>query len=110
MIGKLFTTLILQLSLINGELDFAVHIQGKPNKNGTISYLTILRLGGNDAADVLADRHGMVNMGEIIPDTGYYLLRTRDNSRSRRSVRDLSAVFTRDPEVDWSQFQGANIR
>ena len=76
----------------------------------TRSYLTTLRLGGNDAADVLADRHGMVNMGEIIPDTGYYLLRTRDNSRSRRSVRDLSAVFTRDPEVDWSEFQGANIR
>ena len=72
--------------------------------------LTSPRLGGNDAADVLADRHGMVNMGEIIPDTGYYLLRTRDNSRSRRSVRDLSAVFTRDPEVDWSEFQGANIR
>ena len=52
----------------------------------------------------------MVNMGEIIPDTGYYLLRTRENSRRRRSVRDLSEVFTRDPEVDWSQFQGANIR
>jgi len=93
MIGKLVTTLIIQLALINGELDFAVHIQG----------------GGN-AADKLADRHGMVNMGEIIPATGYFLLRTRENSRRRRSVRDLSSVFTQDPEVDWSQFQGANIR
>ena len=66
--------------------------------------------GGENAADKLADRHGMVNMGEIIPDTGYFLLRTRENSRRRRSVRDLSSVFTQDPEVDWSQFQGANIR
>ena len=32
MIGKLVTTLIIQLALINGELDFAVHIQGKANE------------------------------------------------------------------------------
>ena len=32
MIGKLVTILIIQLALINGELDFAVHIQGKPKK------------------------------------------------------------------------------
>ena len=113
MIGKLVTTLIIQLAFINGELDFAVHIQGKPKQISSVTRAcntTSFHLGGNDAADKLADRHGMVNMGEIIPDTGYYLLRTRENSRRRRSVRDLSAVFTRDPEVDWSQFQGANIR
>ena len=52
----------------------------------------------------------MVNMGEIIPETGFYLLRTRENNRRRRSVRDLSGVFSADPEVDWAQFQGANIR
>ena len=32
MIGKLVTTLIIQLALIHGELDFAIHIQGKLKK------------------------------------------------------------------------------
>lgn len=81
-----------------------------PKSVKCLSCLTIVCSGGGNAADKLADRHGMVNMGEIIPATGYFLLRTRENSRRRRSVRDLSSVFTQDPEVDWSQFQGANIR
>jgi hypothetical protein len=32
-------------------------------------------------------RHGLVNVGEILPDSGYYLLRTRDNARHKRSLR-----------------------
>ena len=111
MIGKLVTTLFIQLALINGELDFAVHIQGITIYHYFYSNLeTTCTSGGKDAADKLADRHGMVNMGEIIPETGFYLLRTRENNRRRRSVRDLSGVFSAEPEVDWAQFQGANIR
>ena len=33
--------------------------------------------GGTEAAEKLAEKHHMVNMGEIIPETGYFLLRTR---------------------------------
>ena len=65
----------------------------------------------------------MVNMGEIIPETGYFLLRTKvlgqlppfsphlmlgwfqENSRRKRSLGDLKKVFRADAEVDWSEFQ-----
>ena len=36
--------------------------------------------GGDGAANKLADKHDMVNMGEIIPESGYYLLRSVDTS------------------------------
>ena len=91
MIGKLVTTLFIQLALINGELDFAVHIQGIIIYHYFYSNLeTTCTSGGKDAADKLADRHGMVNMGEIIPETGFYLLRTRENNRRRHS--DISVM------------------
>ncbi len=32
-------------------------------------------------------RHGLVNVGEILPDSRFYLLRTRDNARHKRSIR-----------------------
>ena len=32
--------------------------------------------GGSSAAEKLAAKHQMVNMGEIIPDSGYFLLRS----------------------------------
>ena len=31
--------------------------------------------GGDEAADKVAAKHHMINMGEIIPQSGYYLLR-----------------------------------
>ena len=52
----------------------------------------------------------MVNMGEIIPETGYFLLRTKENTRRKRSLRDLKEVFKTDTEVDWSEFQAAKVR
>ena len=48
------------LTVALGELDFALHIKG-----------------GSEAANRLAEKHQMVNMGEIIPETGYFLLRTK---------------------------------
>jgi hypothetical protein len=38
-------------------------------------------------------RHGLVNVGEILPDSRFYLLRTRDNARHRRSIRYNMPVF-----------------
>ena len=81
------------LSTVMGELDFAVHLEG-----------------GSAAADCLAAKHGMQNMGEVIPDTNYFLLRTLDNSRHKRSVRNLTHVFDKDPEVDWAEFQAPKVR
>jgi len=71
------------------ELEFAVHVKE----------------GGAAAADRVAAKHGMANMGEVIPESGYYLLRTVANSRRRRSVGHLTHLFTHDTEVDWSEFQ-----
>ena len=81
------------LSNVMGELDFAVHVEG-----------------GSVAADVLAERHHMKNLGEVIPDTNYFLLRTLDNARRKRSVANLSFVFEKDPEVDWAEFQTPKVR
>eukprot|EP00092_Neocalanus_flemingeri_P004458 GFUD01004797.1.p1 GENE.GFUD01004797.1~~GFUD01004797.1.p1 ORF type:complete len:1325 (+),score=279.92 GFUD01004797.1:106-4080(+) len=76
------------LSTVLGELEFAVHVKG-----------------GNVVADIIAAKHGMQNMGEVIPNTNYFLLRTLDNSRKKRSVRNITHVFEMDTEVDWSEFQ-----
>jgi hypothetical protein len=38
-------------------------------------------------------RHGLVNVGEILPDSRFYLLRTRDNARHKRSIRYNRTVF-----------------
>ena len=81
------------LSTVMGELDFAVHVEG-----------------GSSAADKLAEKHHMKNMGEVIPDTNYFLLRTLDNSRRKRSVKNLTHVFDTDPEVDWAEYQSPKIR
>ena len=81
------------LSSVMGELDFAVHVEG-----GTL------------AADKLAEKHHMQNMGEVIPDTNFFLLRTLENSRRKRSVSNLTHVFDMDPEVDWAEFQAPKVR
>ena len=63
-----------------GELDFAVHVKGAANTIFIPSlhiYTGYFLLGGPDAAERLAEKHHMVNMGEIIPETGYFLLRTK---------------------------------
>jgi len=86
----LFTSL---LAVTLGELDFAIHVKG-----------------GTEAANRLAEKHHMVNMGEIIPETGYFLLRTKENTRRKRSLRDLKEVFKTDTVVDWSEFQAAKVR
>ena len=73
------------------EMDFAVHVKG-----------------GHDAAESLARRHLMKNMGEIIPDTNYYWLRSLEKSRKKRSLRNLTQAFDMDEEVDvltWTSLQ-----
>eukprot|EP00092_Neocalanus_flemingeri_P014184 GFUD01015303.1.p1 GENE.GFUD01015303.1~~GFUD01015303.1.p1 ORF type:complete len:647 (+),score=141.20 GFUD01015303.1:124-2064(+) len=85
--------LLFLLCPVMGELDIAVHVEG-----------------GRAAADILAARHAMQNLGEIIPDTNYYLLRRVEHSRQRRSVRNLSHVFDTDYEVDWAEVQTHRVR
>ena len=72
----IFFTSFLTVAL--GELDFAVHVQGD------IIFIKLfscspshLLSGGTEAAEKLAEKHQMVNMGEIIAETGYFLLRTK---------------------------------
>ena len=74
-------------------MDFAVHVKG-----------------GQAAAENLARRHLMKNMGEIIPDTNYYWLRSLETSRKKRSLRNLSQAFDMDEEVDWMEFQSPKLR
>jgi len=80
--------LIYMLHLTSAELDWAVHVKG-----------------GIKAADSLAKKHEMVNVGEIIPDTNYFLLRSNPGSRTKRSLREIESVFNEDPDIDWAQFQ-----
>lgn len=79
--------------LTAAELDWAVHVKG-----------------GREAADLIAKRHNMKNMGEIIADTNYYLLRTKDNARRKRSVSDLEDVFSSEKDVDWAEYQSGKER
>ena len=57
------------LTVALGELDFAVRIPG-----------------GSEATNRLAEKHQMVNMGEIIPETGYFLMRTKVSQLPSHSV------------------------
>merc|ERR1719189_1650498 len=75
------------------ELEWAVHVKG-----------------GAEMADKLAQRHGMKNLGEIIPQTNYYLLRTINIHRSKRSISDLDDIFSMDDDVDWAEYQTPKIR
>lgn len=76
MIVRIAAVILTNLATILGELDFAVHVQGgKEMTNifcGNCKYFP----GGSSAAEKLAAKHQMVNMGEIIPDSGYFLLRS----------------------------------
>jgi len=75
------------------ELEWAVHVKG-----------------GALQADLLAQKHDMMNVGEIIPQTNYFLFRTKDNARRKRSVSDLEEIFSSDVEVDWAEFQAPKVR
>ncbi|XP_023326698.1 furin-like protease kpc-1 [Eurytemora carolleeae] len=85
--------LVSMLHLTTAELEWAVHVKG-----------------GREAADKLAQKHDLLNLGEIIPETDYYLLKTRDNSRRKRSIRDLSDILKNESDVDWSEFQAPKER
>ena len=64
--------------------------------------------GGATAAAALAARHGMSLGGEIIPGTGYFLLRREGGGRDRReTAREL---FAGDGEVDWAEEQRGRVR
>ena len=80
---------------ILAELEFVVH----------------LRLGdGNKTADSVAAWHNMTNLGEIMEDSGLFLLRTVENTRHRRCVADLTNVFVGEEEVDWFEHQARRKR
>ena len=78
--------LLTHISIVMAELDFAVHIEGDYKiLHFTDNYIFNIFfidcniddiLGGDEAANILADKHEMINMGEIIPESGYYLLRS----------------------------------
>jgi len=71
------------------QLDWAVHLNG-----------------GIEAANALAKKHSMKNIGEIIPDTNYFLLRTvHSSSRERRSISDFADIFESETQVDWAEYQ-----
>ena len=76
MIVRIAAVILTHLATILGELDFAVHVQGGREMTnifcGNCRYFS----GGSSAAEKLAAKHQMVNMGEIIPDSGYFLLRS----------------------------------
>jgi hypothetical protein len=89
-----FCFLLLAISSgISGEMDFAVHVKR-----------------GQAAVDNLARSHAMKNMGEIIPDTNYYWLRSLETRRKKRSLRNLTQAFDMDEEVDWMEFQSPKLR
>jgi len=85
----LLLSLLALVAELNAELDFAVHVKE----------------GGGEAAERIARKHGMKNMGEVIPGSDYFLLRTVENSRRKRSVGELDHLFAEDSEIDWSEFQ-----
>ena len=85
--------LLSAFTTILADLDFAIHL-----------------VGGGKAADRVAARHNMLNLGEIIEDSGFFLLRTVENARHRRSLANLTSVFAGEEEVDWAEFQAGKER
>ena len=75
MIVRIAAVILTNLATILGELDFAVHVQGGREMK-IFSVDCKYFPGGSSAAEKLAAKHQMVNMGEIIPDSGYFLLRS----------------------------------
>ena len=72
---NIFNIIVINLSFVIGELDFAVHVKGEKQMIFLHSTQNKMFPGGSSAADTLAAKHHMVNMGEIIPDSNFYLLR-----------------------------------
>ena len=98
----LFTSFV---TVALGELDFAVHLKGSTHIIVLVKYLVFtswrpikyhhIFIGGTGAAERLAEKHHMVNMGEIIPETGYFLLRTKVTTRHLIFSQKQSVVFRR---------------
>ena len=76
MIVRIAAVILTNLATILGELDFAVHVQGGWEMTNIFCGNCRYFPGGSSAAEKLAAKHQMVNMGEIIPDSGYFLLRS----------------------------------
>ena len=76
MIVRIAALILTNLATILGELDFAVHVQGGREMTNIFCGNCRYFPGGSSAAEKLAAKHQMVNMGEIIPDSGYFLLRS----------------------------------
>jgi furin len=65
---------------------------------------------GLEAAERVAARHGLESQGEVLPGSGYYLLRAAVGSRRRRALAELARRLEGDPEVDWSEVQAPLVR
>ncbi|XP_055634461.1 furin-like protease 2 isoform X2 [Toxorhynchites rutilus septentrionalis] len=67
--------------------------------------------GGPDTADIIADKYGFANLGQIGPLKGYYLFH---HSHVRKRSLDRSEVhhtaLNTEPEVRWMQQQHEKIR
>ena len=82
------TILILFLSRVIAEQELAVHVGG-----------------GKAAADSIAERNQMRNMGQVLPDSNYFLFSTKNNTRYKRSINDPRRVLAMDPGVHWVELQ-----
>ena len=61
--------------------------------------------GGKAAADSIAERNQMRNMGQVLPDSNYFLFSTKNNTRYKRSINDPRRVLAMDPGVHWVELQ-----
>ena len=86
----IFLQLNLPQTIVNGE-EWAIHVEN-----------------GETAANALAHRHNLLNLGEVLPESNIYHLALKHEHRGKRSVEDLSSIhdsLKEAPETKWLEHQ-----
>ncbi len=69
----------------------------------------VVRVHPGGVADKVAQEHDLVNLGEVVPDSGLYHFRD-DRKRKRRSPGDLEASLTSHPHVAEAEAQTTSLK
>mgnify|MGYP003310454088 CR=1 FL=1 len=89
-VGFLLTQCITQNSNVYGD-EWALHVED-----------------GEIAANALAERHNLINLGEVLPETNIYHFSLKKEHRRKRSVGHLSNIqklLEEASETKWVQHQ-----
>ena len=86
----IFVQLFSSKTVVNGE-EWALHIED-----------------GEQAANALATRHNLMNLGEVLPESNIYHFSLKHEHRGKRSAEDISEIHEAlkvTPEIKWIEHQ-----